>query len=88
MIKLNKIKEIITICLLLSTNLLLAGNEDRAGQAGANELLINPWTRSAGWGGANAALVKNVEAMGLNVGGLSFCKGTEITFAHSQWLKG
>lgn len=74
--------------LLLSTSLIMAGNEDRAGQAGANELLINPWARSGSWGGANGALVKNVEALSLNMGGLSFCKGTEITFAHSQWLKG
>ena len=27
-----------------------AGNEDRSGQAGAPELLINPWAASAGWG--------------------------------------
>ena len=25
-----------------------AGNPDRAGQSGATELLINPWTRSTG----------------------------------------
>ena len=28
-----------------------AGNKDRVGQAGADELLINPWARSSGWGG-------------------------------------
>ena len=43
----------------------IAGNEDRAGQAGANELLINPWARTAGWGGCNIALVRGVEALGL-----------------------
>jgi len=26
-----------------------AGNKDRSGQAGASELLINPWARSSGW---------------------------------------
>ena len=84
----HKLKYIVAAGLLLASSLTMAGNEDRAGQAGANELLINPWARSGGWGGANAAIVKNVEAMSLNVGGLSFCKGTEVTFAHSQWLKG
>lgn len=88
MTTINKFKNILTGSLLLACSVLLAGNEDRAGQAGANELLINPWARTGGWGGANAAFVKNVEALSLNVGGLSFCKGTEVTFAHTQWLKG
>ncbi|MFN0187357.1 MAG: PorV/PorQ family protein [Bacteroidia bacterium] len=65
-----------------------AGNEDRAGQAGANELLINPWARSSGWGGCNIALVRGVEALGLNVAGLAHNKGTEIVFAQTDWLKG
>ena len=33
----------------------IAGNKDRSGQAGASELLINPWARSSGWGGVNVA---------------------------------
>lgn len=28
-----------------------AGNKDRSGQAGASELLINPWAKSSGCGG-------------------------------------
>ena len=31
----------------------MAGNPDRAGEAGASQLLINPWTQSVGFGGAN-----------------------------------
>ena len=65
-----------------------AGNEDRAGQAGANELLINPWARTAGWGGCNIALVRGVESLGLNVAGMGHNKGTEIVFAQTDWLKG
>ncbi|MBK5284896.1 MAG: DUF3308 domain-containing protein, partial [Bacteroidia bacterium] len=38
---------------LYSVTTVLAGNNDRAGQAGATELLINPWARSSGFGGAN-----------------------------------
>jgi hypothetical protein len=66
----------------------LGGNEDRAGQAGASELLINPWARSSGMGGANSAYVQGIEAMNLNVAGLSFNKGTEVVFSHTDWLKG
>lgn len=66
----------------------LAGNEDRAGQAGASEILINPWARSGGWGGLNGALVKGVESMSTNVGGMALNKGTDITFSHTDWLKG
>lgn len=71
-----------------AANTLKAGNEDRAGQAGAHELLINPWARSSGWGGANSAFVSGVEAMNLNVGGLALNKKTEILFAHTEWLRG
>jgi hypothetical protein len=66
----------------------VAGNEDRAGQAGASELLINPWARTAGWGGANGALVRGVESFNLNIGGLSFLTGPEIVIAHNDWMKG
>jgi hypothetical protein len=66
----------------------MAGNEDRVGQAGASELLINPWARTAGWGGSNGAVVKGVESFNLNIGGLSFVKGTEIVLSHNEWLKG
>jgi hypothetical protein len=34
-----------------------AGNRDRSGQAGAGELLLNPWARSSGLFGLNAANV-------------------------------
>lgn len=65
-----------------------AGNEDRAGEAGASELLINPWGRSSGWGGANSASAKGIEAMNLNVAGLAFTKNTELILANTRWLSG
>ena len=37
-----------------------AGNPDRKGQAGASELLINPWARSSGFGNANSSSVKGL----------------------------
>ena len=38
--------------MIVSSLTTFAGNEDRAGSAGATELLINPWSRSSSWGGA------------------------------------
>jgi hypothetical protein len=66
----------------------LAGNKDRSGQAGASELLINPWARSSGWGGVNIANSFGLESIFTNVAGLAFTKKTEIIFSNTQWLKG
>lgn len=65
-----------------------AGNPDRKGQAGASELLINPWGRSSGFGNANSASVKGLEASYLNVAGTAFTRKTEVLFNHTNWLKG
>lgn len=66
----------------------IAGNKDRSGQAGASELLINPWARSSGWGGVSVANSKGLEAMFSNVAGTAFTQKTEIIFSSTQWLKG
>lgn len=79
---------LISMLLLIPVYCLIAGNQDRAGQAGASELLINPWARSSGWGGANSATVRGLESIYLNVAGTAFTKKTELIFAHSSWLKG
>jgi hypothetical protein len=63
------------------SNQSFAGNEDRAGQAGATELLINPWTRSSGWGGINIANVRGLESQFNNVAGLAFTTKTDIATA-------
>lgn len=65
-----------------------AGNEDRAGEAGASELLINPWGRSSGWGGANTAGSRGVESFNLNIAGLAYTKGSELVFTNTNWLGG
>ncbi len=66
----------------------LAGNKDRSGQAGASELLINPWARSSGWGGVNVANSFGLESIYTNVAGLAFTPKTELIFSNTQWLKG
>lgn len=64
------------------------GNEQRAGQAGASELLINPWSRSSGWGNANSGSIRGLESLQLNVAGTAFTKRTELIFSHTKWLVG
>jgi hypothetical protein len=78
---------IIGTALFFSQNT-LAGNDNISGQAGATELLINPWARSSGWGGANSGSVHGLEAMFLNVAGISFTQKTEVVFASTDYLQG
>ena len=65
---------------------LIAGNKDRSGQAGASELLINPWANSSGWGAVHTAGVSGVEALFSNIAGIAHTKGTEIIFSYTDWL--
>jgi hypothetical protein len=83
----NWIKAVVIIALMLPFNNSFAGNPQRAGQAGASELLINPWARTSGWGGANIAGVRGLEGIFSNVAGLAFTEKTELIFSQSQWLK-
>lgn len=74
--------------LVLPANNALAGNKDRSGEAGAAELLINPWARSSGWGSVSTANVQGLESMFVNVAGTAFTKGTEVNFSSTKWLQG
>lgn len=74
--------------LIVSPQQMLAGNKDRSGQAGASELLINPWARSTGWGNAGMSQIRGLESIWSNVAGTAFTKKTELIFAHTNWLKG
>lgn len=65
-----------------------AGNPDRQGEAGAPELLMNPWARSAGLHTMTSSMVSGVEAMRLNVAGLSRISKTEVVFGHAIYLQG
>jgi len=78
----------IFLSLLLFPTLTYSGNEQRAGQAGASELLINPWSRSSGWGSCNSSSVRGLEATFSNVAGTAFIKKTELIFSRVTWLKG
>lgn len=79
----------IAICLLASSAMSIkAGNPDRRGQAGATELLINPWSNTSGWNGVNTASVRGLEAERLNVAGMAFTTKGEIMFSRTAWLSG
>lgn len=78
----------ITLIAILLFGFAQAGNEDRAGEAGASEILINPWARSSGWGSANSAGAIGLEAMNMNVAGLAFTRNSELIFSNTRWLEG
>ncbi|HIP31828.1 MAG TPA: PorV/PorQ family protein [Crocinitomicaceae bacterium] len=63
-----------------------AGNEDRVGSAGAGHLLVNPWARSTGNGGAGIATVSGLEASFLNIAGVSFTDKTQIKYSYTNWM--
>ncbi len=65
-----------------------AGNPDRSGGAGATQLTINPYARSAGYGGINTASVRGLESFNLNIAGLAFAPSTEVVFSRMSFLQG
>lgn len=75
------------LALMISASV-FAGNKDRSGQAGAGELLMNPWGRSSGMFGLNGAQVSGIEAMKINIAGLSKTPKTEFGLAHTRYLSG
>lgn len=74
----------LTVVAMAASGTVRAGNPDRAGSAGATQLLLNPWARSSGWGLANTASVRGVEAMYGNVAGLSLVNKTEVLFSNTR----
>ena len=71
---------------ILATAPVLAGNGDRVGSAGATELIINPWARSAAWADASVACGTGLDAVYTNIAGLAFTDKTQIRFDRTNWL--
>ncbi|HXB11153.1 MAG TPA: PorV/PorQ family protein, partial [Bacteroidia bacterium] len=63
-----------------------AGNPQRNGQAGASELLIDPWAGTSGFAGANTSCAQGIEAQFLNVAGTAFTNHTEIILGNTDYL--
>ncbi len=81
-----KIKLIFTA--LMVSSVVFAGNPDRQGEAGASELLINPWALSSGLHTINTSSISGVEAMRLNIAGLSRIEKGEFAFSNARLFDG
>jgi hypothetical protein len=82
-------KSIIAFCLTaLVAGSAQAGNPDRAGSAGASQLLINPWARNAALANSGMSSVRGIESTFANVAGLAFVNNTELVFSNNQYLVG
>ncbi|MCS7074271.1 MAG: PorV/PorQ family protein, partial [Bacteroidia bacterium] len=79
---------ILILAILLMSGVVLAGNPERQGQAGATQLLINPYARSSGLNGINISNSYGIESIINNPAGLAHTKRTEVVFAHTRWLVG
>jgi len=72
--------------LMCSSSFLFAGNPDRQGEAGAYELLMNPWARSAGWHTMSTSLVSGVNALRINPAGLGNINSLEVALGSARYL--
>ena len=74
----------LVLAVLVATSV-WAGNPDRQGEAGAPELLMNPWARSAGLHTMTTSMITGAEAMRLNIAGLARINKTEVILANTQY---
>ncbi len=80
---------LIIICFAFFATSAYAGNPDRQGEAGAGELLFNPWAKSAGFHGMNTSFVGGVEAMRINPAGIGRMKnGMELVISQTILYSG
>ncbi len=88
--KINKIIILIAvIALVFNSAMLMAGNRDKIGGAGAQQLLIPVGSRAIALGGAFNAMVSGNDAIYWNPAGLSASEASaEATFCNLQWLAG
>lgn len=83
-----RIFAVVALLMALSAESAWAGNDKRRGTAGATQLLINPWAHTNGWGGANVASVRGLDAFYSNIAGLSFINKMEVTYSNSMLYGG
>jgi hypothetical protein len=67
---------------------MFAGNPDRQGEAGAYELMLNPWARSAGLHTLTTSMTTGVDAMRINPAGVSRINSTQFMVSHARYLQG
>lgn len=76
------------ILIFFTGSIAIAGNPDRQGESGAGQLIFNPWARSAGLHSMNTSSISGVEAMRLNVAGLSRLLNGELVLTNSRVYDG
>jgi len=74
--------------MVLSASVMFAGNPDRQGEAGAGELLLNPWARSAGLHTINTSSITGLESMRLNIAGLGRISGKQVVVSNARLFEG
>jgi len=83
----RKIYKIVVIGVLLFTKG-YGGNPERTGQAGATQLMINPYAYSSGFNSLNVSRVYGVEGFAINPAGIAGKPGAAFQFSHTKWLLG
>ena len=76
------------LLLIVGAATAFAGNPDRQGEAGAHQLLMNPWAQSAGLHTLNTASISGAQALRLNVAGVARIPGTQVNLGHALYLRG
>ena len=82
----NKTLLLIVALLLLTSQSVMAGNENRVGTAGAPELLIPVGSRGTALGGAVVANSYGVDAIFWNPAGLAWLEGTEAMASRLPYI--
>lgn len=79
---------LISALLIADTSPAFAGNPDRQGEAGAYELMLNPWASGAGLHTLTTSMETGVSAMRINVAGVSRIRTTQVAVSHARYLQG
>ena len=68
------------LLLIFCINLGVCVMGQSGGQSGATQLLINPWAKSSGVGGANVSFGKGIESVYMNPAGIAGTEKTDLLF--------
>lgn len=84
----NKLFLLVIVLLAVGLSSAYAGNSDRIGTAGGQELLIPAGSRGAALAGSVVANSNGVDAIYWNPAGLASLEGTEVMFTHLPYIAG
>ena len=82
----DKMKVLLSFCLIGLTVLALPGKSYAQGEAAVPFLLLAPDSRFGALGESGTGLADNSAAIFWNPAGIAFLSGTEVTITHSNWL--